>query len=71
LIIDENPEQVNGLTPLHLAAQNGNREICELILDSIQYKMPKDQNGKTPVILALENQHFGLSLRLINSQLQI
>ena len=53
-----------------MAAQNGNKEICELILDSIQNKMPKDQNGKTPVMLALENQHFELSLRLINSHLQ-
>ena len=36
------------LTPLHLAAQHGNFEICKLIIDGIEDLSPRDHNNHTP-----------------------
>ena len=36
-------------------------------MENIEDKMPKTQDGKYPAMLALENDHFELSLLLINS----
>ena len=36
------------VTPLHLAAQYGNFEICKLIIDAIEDLSPKDHDNYTP-----------------------
>ena len=67
---DKNPEQVNGLTPLHLAAKmaTGKFNLFWIVFRTRcqRIKMAKHQL----LMLALENRHFELSLRLINSHLQ-
>ena len=49
-----------GTTPLHDAAENGNIQICQLIMKNAKDKNPKDNNGKTPFHLAAENGHMEL-----------
>ena len=44
-------------TPLHQAAMYGHFEICELILQNIKGKNPKDRYGATPLFLADQNGH--------------
>ena len=36
-------------------AQNGHLEICKLILENVQEKNPKNNNGLTPLDLASNN----------------
>ena len=45
-IVNKNPCDVEGLTPLHLAAQNGHIEIYKLIAKDLHNKNPKDREGK-------------------------
>ena len=53
---DKNPAMSNnGVTPLHLAARNGQIEICQLILKNVHDKNPECNEGQTPFQLALEN----------------
>ena len=40
------------MTPLHLAARDGQYNICKLILSKITDKNPADNNGITPFHLA-------------------
>ena len=44
-------------TPLHPEAKNGFYSICELIVQNVRIKFPKDDNGFTPRDLAQENGH--------------
>ena len=46
------------LTPLHIAAQNGNVELCRLIMDNVDDEDPKDEMGYTPLFLAARNGHI-------------
>ena len=41
-----------GMTPLHLAAQEGHFEICQLFLQNVQNKNPKNNAQDTPLHLA-------------------
>ena len=34
--IKKNPSDIDGWTPLHLAAKNGHAEICQIIVDSVE-----------------------------------
>ena len=46
-----------GITPLHIAAQEGHMEICKLV--SYQtYKNPQDAIGKTPFDYAIQEDHI-------------
>ena len=47
-VIEKNPANIHGDTPLHHAAFNGNLEMCELIIGQIQDKNPTNDWGKTP-----------------------
>ena len=42
------------VTPLHLAAQHGNFEICKLIIDAIEDLSPRDHKNCTPYDYARE-----------------
>ena len=68
---DKNPSCNDGLTPLHTAAANGHVEICEMILKNIQdiKGVLVEWNGKTPLVLASDNEHI-ICMLLINSHLQ-
>jgi hypothetical protein len=53
----KNPEDDRGITPLHLAAEEGNYEVCNLIMNSVSNKEDnnqKDRYGRTPFHLAAE-----------------
>ena len=68
---DKNPQANSGWTPLHIAAQHGHLEVCALISKNIQTikGFMVQCNGKTPLALASENEHFMCMLG-INSHLQ-
>ena len=45
-------------TPLHIAAKKGHLEVCKLLFKNMEEKNPLDSNGKTPLHLASENNHW-------------
>ena len=55
-ITDKNPgNRANGETPLHWATQKGHLDICDLILNNVNDKNPKDYSGITPLHIAAEH----------------
>ena len=46
---DINPKNLSDETPLHIAADRGNFEICKLIINRISNKNPIDDIGDTTV----------------------
>ena len=54
---DKNPKDDIGVTPLHIAAKNGNEDIAHIIIDIVDEKNPKDDNGLTPLDEAYKNGH--------------
>ena len=69
--IMKNPQDKYGVTPLHLAAQNGNFPIYELILENLgdwyHAKNPSDLCGTTPLHLAAKNGHLFLCKTILQS----
>ena len=57
---DKNPENADGITPLHLAAEKGNLELCKLIVQNVTDKSPLNHNQETPKDLAYQNGHMHL-----------
>jgi ankyrin repeat protein len=53
----ESMKGLEGITPLHLAAGHGNLELVKLILSKGANPSVKSKDGKTPLDLALENNH--------------
>ena len=45
---DKNPRDDEWLTPLHIAAENGNLAICKLIIDNFKDTYPKGLWGISP-----------------------
>ena len=52
-------------TPLHEAAARGNTLICQLLIDSIENKNPRDFVGKTPLHKAARNGHLNICKLII------
>ena len=52
-----NIKNSSGLTPLHLAAQNGHTEIVQLLLQNNADPNIQDNNGDTPLHFSSENDH--------------
>jgi ankyrin repeat protein len=53
---DVNPICADGFTPLHIAAENGHLEICQLILRNMEKKMlknPRNTSKTTPLHLGM------------------
>ena len=69
--VSKNPSSNDGLTPLHTAAENGDLEISEMILKNIHdiKGVLVEWNGKTPLVLASDNEHI-ICMLLINSHMQ-
>ena len=53
----ENPADFFGKTPLHLAAEHGHFEICQLLIADIDDKHPVACNGMTPKDYAFQYGH--------------
>ena len=49
LVVDKNPVNIHGFTPMHLAALNGHLEVCTQIIDVLEHKNPGNENGLTPL----------------------
>ena len=58
---DKNPGRIDGKTPLHVAAERGNYQICQLFVETICDKSPKNNQGITPFDLAYKNGHNQVS----------
>ena len=55
-VSEKNPPMNNGQTPLHIAAENGNLEVCQFfticLLTMGKDTNPSDNYGKTPIDVA-------------------
>jgi hypothetical protein len=54
---DVNAKDDNGWTPLHLAAENGRKQVAELLIAKGADVNAKDDNGWTPLHLAVDGGH--------------
>ena len=70
------PEDSEGFTPLHYAAQNGHFNICKTLLENMSNKNPRGkgvlfeiQKGCTPLHLAAGRGHFKIFI-LIENELE-
>jgi hypothetical protein len=46
---DKNPQDVNGVTPYHIAAGVDDVELCRTLMEHLMDKNPKDRYGQTPL----------------------
>jgi ankyrin repeat protein len=56
-----NSVQHGGITPLHIAAQDGDEAIVDMLLLRGADPTRKRDDGKTPIELAAENGHAALA----------
>lgn len=72
-ILDKNPTVVprvsvtNSVTLFHLAAENGEIELCKLIIPHINVKNPKNSNGWTPLHFAAKKGHIEICRLILNT----
>ena len=52
-----NIQDEDGISPLHLAAQNGHTQVVELLLEHEAEKDIKNNQGFTPLSLAAQKGH--------------
>ena len=52
-----NPKDLDGRTPLHLAAREGYTSLCEFLVKNIKDRNPKDRKGRTALHFAAVNGH--------------
>ena len=55
---NKNPADDNGVTPLHLAAENGHSKVCHHIMMNIDNKNPSDNKRQTPLYVAAQKGHY-------------
>ena len=56
--IEKNPRKEDSITPLHTAAYCGHLEVCKILIEEAPDKEPVIMgDGKTPALLAKENNH--------------
>ena len=56
-MINKNPADNEGYTPLHIAAQQGHLNVCKLIIENVIVKNPSSDKGETPLSLATQYSH--------------
>merc|ERR1712008_361963 len=63
----------DGNTYMHLAAQCGQTDMFEVILDVEENKNPKNDGGETPFLVACRKGHLNIALILLTKadELQI
>ena len=59
-LVNKNPGDNSGYTPLHSAALTGCFNVCEFIMERLEDKNPPNNDGKTPLHLAAEKGHFNI-----------
>ena len=64
-------ENKDGVTPLHIAAQNGYTSLVKLLLEQGAAKDSKDKNGATPLHVAVKYGHTKVIKRLFKYGAQI
>ena len=64
LQVDPNSKDIAEKTPLHYAVACGDLELVETLLPVTNYNIP-DQDGKTPLHLAVENRHISIAKYLL------
>ena len=53
IVGEKNPTNNEGVTPLHLASENGHLELVQFLLEQIEgEKNPKDVQGRRPTDIA-------------------
>ena len=57
MVMDVNPPNVIGWTPLHIAASNGHLDVCKFIMNIIDEKQPRTNDGRSPSDLAQGGNH--------------
>ena len=57
-IVDKNPKDNDGVTPLHLAAKYCHLDICNLIIEMIEDKNSQTNSRDTPLDFAVMNGHY-------------
>ena len=55
-----NPGNRTGITPLHVAAQNGHLQVCKLLIQSTDDKNPKAKHDGTPLHYAAKMGHLDI-----------
>ena len=68
-ILDKNPTVVSRLsvTLFHLAAENGEIELCKLIIPHIDVKNPENKIGLTPLHFAAKKGHIEICRLILNA----
>ena len=66
MVVDKNPRNGFGFTPLHHAACHGHFNICKLIIENVEYKNPASDTGLTPLHYAALNGHYTICKLIID-----
>jgi ankyrin repeat protein len=69
-LINKNPWNYDGVTPLNLAAEEGHFQICKLILDKVLDKshiIIRDNNEQTPLHFAAKEGHGEICKLLLDN----
>ena len=65
------PRNNDGVTPLHLAALNGHKDVAELLLANKAEVNAKDNHGETPLHLAAVNGHKDVAELLLANKADV
>ena len=68
-MINKNPRNHQGNTPLHFAAEAGNCQIVKMLVLQLEEKNPKNANRKTPLHYAAIKGHYEV-FRIIASLIE-
>ena len=74
-VVNINPSENGGITPLHDAAENGRLDVCRLIIKKLivfdwvfdSVRNPVDRNGDTPLHKATLMGHLDVCLLIIEN----